>query len=217
MLSLLVFGFMSLYSSSSDSLNTNQREWPTKAVSLPTPDSLDVRCQIDGVCFASSSTKNRKFTGVLSTGVLPRSITSSFQKNGLYLLIKPDEHSFFWGSILGCKLYLVNTSGTLATLRANEGKLYIVAEALTEQGEWQPITTLLPSDCGHSYYDVILDTNQYWSFTVPVFKGQFKTKVRYSLQLPSNEYTYSNEVPAYINIEQFNVVPHSWPRSVCSY
>ncbi len=169
-------------------------------------DSLNIHFQLRGDCYAYSSDKNAQpSNGEAHSPNLPKKVDDSFpKKKGLYLVINQDELVQYDEAILGCKLYLVNTTDTIAKLHASDSRLYIVAEALNEKNEWAPITYLPSSGCGNSSHTVILDKQEYWEFLIPVFKGNFKTKLRYTLTLNKEKRLSSNEIPVFINKEQLD-------------
>jgi len=168
-------------------------------------DSLNVFFQLTGDCFAYSSAVNaEESNGEAHSDNVPKKTDEHFHGTGLYLYINEGEHSVMGNHLLGRKLYLVNKSGDKIKLRASDSRLNIIAEAMDEKSEWYPITWLPSSDCGNSYHNVILDNNEYWTFDIPVFKGNFKTKTRYLLLLDQGKTVVSNEIAASINKEQMN-------------
>ncbi len=168
-------------------------------------DSVNIGFQFAGEFSGYSSDKNSEPSkGEAHSHNLPKMVNQYFPRNGLYLMINPNEFSRFSSTLLGCKLYLVNTTDSLATLGATDSRLDIVAEALNDKNEWEPISYLSTSFCGNSYHTVKLDKDEYWSFVIPVFKGTIKTKLRYVLLLDKYNKIISNEIVAYINRGQFN-------------
>ncbi len=169
-------------------------------------DSVDIDFQLRGSCYAYSSDKNAKpSNGEAHSDNLPKTVTNDFPKNGFYLAIDQNEFIKLDSALLGCKLYLVNTGNDAVSLRASDSRLYITAEALNKKNEWAPITYLPSSFCGNSYHTVVLDKNEYWEFDIPVFKGNFETKLRYTLAMDSGKAIHSNEIVARINEGQFNL------------
>ncbi len=168
-------------------------------------DSVDVNFQFHGRCYAYSSNKNAiPSNGEAHSKNFPKNIDESFPKAGFYLVINSDEYIRVDSTKLGCKLYLVNTTDSLIKLAASDSRLSIVAEALNEDNLWQPITFLQSSWCGNSYHTVALDTNEFWEFSIPVFKGSYKTKIRYTLSLGKEGQIHSNEIAAFINKDQLD-------------
>ena len=165
---------------------------------------VNINYQFRGNCYAYSSTNNAApSNGEAHSDNIAQRIDSTFPRNGFYLVINEMEYVMD-GKYLHQKLYIVNTGDTATKLEAQDSRLNIIAEALNEKQEWQPISYLPSSWCGNSYHTVVLDTNQYWSFDVPVFAGTFKTKMRYTLLLDKEQKISSNEVAAFLNTSQFN-------------
>lgn len=168
-------------------------------------DSVYIDFQFRGNCYAYSSYKNAELSnGEAHSDNLPKSVDKSFSRKGLYLFINQNEFSKIDSSALGCKLYLINTTNDLIKLEASDSRLEIIAEALNEKFEWVPISYLPSSDCGNSYHTVLFDKNEYWSFDIPIFKGEIKTKLRYTLRLDKDHKISSNEIVAYLNKGQFD-------------
>ncbi len=165
---------------------------------------VNINYQFRGNCYAYSSTNNAApSNGEAHSDNIAQRIDSTFPRNGFYMVINEMEYVIN-GKYLHQKLYMINTGDTATKLGAQDSRLNIIAEALNEKNEWKPISYLPSSWCGNSYHTVVLDTNQYWSFDMPVFAGTFKTKIRYVLLVDNEPKIVSNEVHAYINTPQFN-------------
>lgn len=172
---------------------------------LSNADSLDIKFQIRGFCYAYSSSKNKeKSGGEAHSDNLPKKVGSKFSKSGFYLLIDDKDLIILDSTLLGCKLYLVNSSNSLVTFKAQDSRLDIIPEALNKKGEWKPIGYNPSSWCGNSYHTIKLDKKEYWEFEIPIFKGPYKTKMRYTLMLTDSSSISSNEIDTYLNYEQFD-------------
>lgn len=182
-----------------------------KKVSMLSPaelkglDSLDINFQLRGHCYAFSSAANAKpSNGEAHSDNIAQPINQSFEVQGLFLTIKENEWVKIDDRYLGHKLYLVNTTDTAATFNAQDSRLNIIAEVLNDEGRWLPITYLPSSWCGNSYHDIVLGSNEYWSFDIPVFKGKIKTKLRYSLSDGDKPKIISNEINGFANPGQLD-------------
>lgn len=165
---------------------------------------LNVDYQLRGWCYAYSSPGNgRPSNGEYQSDNLPKEVTKDFPRAGFYLALNAAETIALDDSMLGCKLFLVNTTDSSVTLEASDSRLSIIVEAQDKTGAWRPISYLPASDCGNSYHDVVLDSNEYWEFDVPVFGGSFQTKLRYSLMVDERTTIRSNEMAAGVNASQF--------------
>jgi hypothetical protein len=168
-------------------------------------DSLNIKFQFRGNCYAYSSPKNAiPSNGEAHSDNLPKKVGGQLKQGKFYLYIDIDRKVVFEKGTKGCMLYLVNTTDSMVELNASDSRLYIVAEALTESGKWKPISYLPSSGCGNSYHIVKLDKQEYWEFPVYVFKGNFKTKLRYTLTINGNHKISSNQMEVFINKEQFD-------------
>ena len=104
---------------------------------------------------------------------------------------------------IGHTLYLINTTDKNVDLSAQDSRLDIKAEVKSKVGLWTEITYLPSSWCGNSYHSITLGSDEYWEFVQPIFKGSFKTTLRYKLELEDNTIV-SNEIIAFINPEQMD-------------
>lgn len=208
---IILFGLLSCNSQ----LDTTEQASPVTEISGRTTklnadevshlDSLNIDFQLRGNCYAYSSDKNSEASnGEAHSDNLPKTVDKNFPKAGFYLVINQNELSVIDSSILGCKFYLVNTTDRKKELAASDSRLYIVAEALNDKNEWTSITYLPSSGCGNSYHTVVLDKDEYWEFDIPIFKGDFKTKLRYTLFVDKDKKISSNEIVAYLNKGQFD-------------
>lgn len=164
----------------------------------------DIKFQFIGNCDAYSSMKNAiPSNGEYQSSNFAQKTDSTFPEQGIYLTINENEFVQIGKNILGCKLYLVNSSDSALKLTAQDSRLDIVAEAQDKEGSWLPISYLPSSWCGNSYHKVVLDSNEFWEFNIPVFTGPLKTKIRYKLITKSGA-IYSNEIESFINKEQLD-------------
>ena len=184
-------------------------EIPSRITKLTQPeinnlDSLNIKFLFRGNCYAYSSEKNAiPHNGESHSDNLAKEVDQNFPRNGFYLVINQNEFVSIDDKTLGCKLYVVNTSDSLISLRASDSRLNIVAEAFYNE-QWVPISYLPSSSCGNSYHTVILDKDEFWEFSVPIFTGEIKTKMRYTLTVSKEKKISSNEVVVYLNREQFD-------------
>lgn len=172
----------------------------------PDLDSADIDFQFRGQCYAFNSKKySVKSNGEAHSSNLAQKIDDSFTDNKHYLFLNTAEYENTTGSKLAThKLYLVNTTNSKIEYGAQDSRLNIVAQAKDEHGEWKAISYLPSSWCGNSYHTVTLGKNEYWSFSVPVFKGSFETKLRYVLIKGGENLLVSNEIDVLINPNQFD-------------
>jgi hypothetical protein len=168
-------------------------------------DSVNIKFQIRGFFYASSSIKNKeKSRGQANSSNLPREIGPDFPRNGLYFLVNMEEYVPIDTNYLGYKIYLVNTTDSIVILSAQDSRLDVIPEARSKNGEWKPIGYNPSSWCGNSYHKIKLDKNEYWEFAIPAFKGSFKTTMRYVLRIDDTLKVTSEEIITSINPEQFN-------------
>jgi hypothetical protein len=102
----------------------------------------------------------------------------------------------------GYKLYLINAAKDTVNIPVQDGRIKIVQQAKNKSGEWQDIDNFINSFCGNSYYTVELAPNEFQIFATPIFKGQFRTQLRFKLELGKNK-IYSNIYTGHIGYGQF--------------
>jgi len=100
------------------------------------------------------------------------------------------------------KLYLVNGTNDTLGLVAQDGAIRIVQEAINDKGHWQDIENYINSWCGNSYKRKDLPPLKHWAFPAPIYKGDFRTRLRFKLFLPDS-IVYSNTFIGTIHEGQF--------------
>ena len=109
----------------------------------------------------------------------------------------------------GMKLYVSNTSKDTAYFLAQDSRMDLVIQALDKEGKWRPIEYLPSSWCGNSYHTLYLPPAHFWEFNIPVYEGEFETKLRAELLYISDQEKYeldaiySNEFEGSVNPGQF--------------
>lgn len=181
------------------------------------PDSLNTKYQIGQFCNAYSSDKNAtESNGEAHSDNNAISLDTNFNRTGFFLVIdnKVRTVSDSRDSSLCHILYVVNYSDSLMHFDAQDIYVNIVQEAIDLDNIWKPISYISGSSCGNSYHTVVLDKKEYWKFKVPIFKGNYKTKIRYVFYADNydGKKYYSNEIPAKINLTQFDRYDFMWDR-----
>ncbi|WP_178989162.1 hypothetical protein [Winogradskyella schleiferi] len=167
-------------------------------------DSLDIDFQLRGNCYAFSSKKNAKESnGEAHSENIPKPNNGKFEKGLFGLFLSENELQKVYEKNIGHTLYLINTTDKNFDLSGQDSRLDIKTEIKSNIGIWTEITYLPSSWCGNSYHTITLGKNEYWEFTQPIFKGSFKTKLRYKLEFEDRAIV-SNEIVAFINPEQMN-------------
>ena len=122
----------------------------------------------------------------------------NFSEHGFFMQIDTSRIGIFSKEYNGYKLFMVNTSDKLVTLRAADSRLSVIAEVYY-QGKWQAIEYLPMVTCGNSYHSVYLKQNEYWVFDIPRLAGKIPVKLRYRLALTREKFIYSNVIDSHIN------------------
>ncbi len=106
-------------------------------------------------------------------------------------------------------LFVANTSVDTVYFDVQDFRLYLKLQAQDKQGNWRDIEYLPNSWCGNSYSTLSLASGEFWRFEMPLYQGEFKTKLRAqllykkSITQEKDEVIYSNETEGYINPGQF--------------
>ncbi|SHH96750.1 WG containing repeat-containing protein [Chryseolinea serpens] len=73
---------------------------------------------------------------------------------------------------------LGNTSGKSIFFNADDGHLYMKMQALDRHGRWRDIEVVPGRMCRFSHHTLKLNPETCWTFSVPRYQGDFKTKMR---------------------------------------
>jgi hypothetical protein len=119
------------------------------------------------------------------------------------LKIFTDDIITFSEKYQGYRLLLKTNSEKVLKLKSQDGRIYLFQEAKNFDGKWKAIEKLTPSFCGNSYYSVVLNPNDTCEFSIPIYRGEFITKIRFKLLIDANNYILSDEFVASINSSQF--------------
>jgi hypothetical protein len=131
-----------------------------------------------------------------------------FNKNGLSLYLDEMKEVPYGKYFKGMNLYFINTTGKIVSI-GNRDFVNIKLQAKDNNGDWKYIEGQFYSFIDFSFEQVNIINNGAYKTEVPVFNGDFKTKLRAELYIvnPQNERkmisVYSNEVDCRINETQF--------------
>lgn len=121
--------------------------------------------------------------------------------NSLTLRIDITDLTVYDDNYFANKLYLINASKDIINIPAQDGGIKIVQQAKNKKGEWQDIEKYYDSWCGNSYNTLKLSPDEFQIFATPIFKGEFKTQLRFKLEL-GKQIIYSNIFNGQINYGQ---------------
>ena len=187
--------------------------WKAPADNDTTTKTLNIDYMNRAHCYASSVIQNEEYSGWGRSNNLSRHVGGNEKIAGLYMNVNTSATE----AINGYNQYalqVVNNSKDTVSFNAQDSRLYLVIEALDKKGEWRPIEYSPNSWCGNSYHTVALAPGYEWRFKVPVYEGEFKTKLRASLRYinpksktvrrtTDEKIVYSNEFDGSINLAQF--------------
>jgi len=117
------------------------------------------------------------------------------------------------GEFSGLYVRVVNRSAQRVFFSALDSQLYLVQEAMNDNGEWQsieePPNSTGPPYCGNSYHRISLKPGECRELVAPCYGGPLRTKLRFRLDLgksdggPGGKIIYSNAFDGSIQREQF--------------
>jgi len=137
---------------------------------------------------------------IINESVINDNINNFFEKitkpNNINVYIEQKDEDIF-------SIFIKNSSNENFILVPQDNSLYLIQEAIDENGKWKPIEFWGFSTCGNSYDRKInFNSNQIIKLDSPKYKGDFSTKIRFKLRL-NNKIYYSNPLPSKINISKF--------------
>jgi len=149
----------------------------------------------------------------------PIELPSTFDKGKLSVLVDVNKPDLFAEKYQGYPLYVANTRSDTVFFYAQDSRLNMKLQALDKDGVWKDIEYLPSSWCGNSYHQLYLPSGNYWKFTIPVYHGKIKTKIRAVLSFTNSiegeeQLVYSNEFEGSINLGQFSKIPKYYPNGI---
>ncbi|TRW24372.1 WG repeat-containing protein [Flavobacterium zepuense] len=185
--------------------------WQQKLSKQPKPLNIDY--MMNGYFWAYQTDKRKDYNGWAESENFPKKVNKeTFPKNKLSLIIDTTKKALFADEYYGCKIYIANTTKGNKIFNAQDSRLDMKLQALDSTGNWKDIEYLRSSWCGNSYHTITLKQNEYWEFTMPLYEGAIKTKIRAKLDYLEGKNTvtlYSNTIDASVNPAQFTIqLPH---------
>ena len=118
--------------------------------------------------------------------------------NQLTLKVDTVDITVYKDRYFAYKIYLINASKDTVRIPAQDGLIKIIQQAKNKRGKWQDIENFRNSWCGNSYHSIALPPNEYQIFATPIYKGEFKTQLRFKLEI-GKQIIYSNTYWGEIN------------------
>lgn len=163
--------------------------------------ALDIDYQL------STSYNTRGYGWKAISSIIVNLERTDYKNNKLALILDDSETAVFNEEHKGISLYLINSTQKEVEAPSVDGSLYLVMQALDKDGIWKNIESYPSSFCGNSYVNTTIPAKYFFKYTAPVYEGEFKTKLRYSLTIIGKDKKitniYSNEISGSINPAQF--------------
>ncbi|MBR9860013.1 WG repeat-containing protein [bacterium] len=182
-------------------------------------DSLNVDFMMRGYFYAYSFASEKHYHGAGGSSNIDMQISEDLQvyfpKTDVGIQVLTEELDTFNRRYYGYTTFLFNQSKDTAIFNAEDSRLAIKVQAIDAEGEWSDIEYLPHSWCGNSMHLLELPPGQCWKFVVPVYQGDFNTKLRivlitskkidgrWKLSEEESEFIYSNTFSGSVNPAQF--------------
>ena len=116
------------------------------------------------------------------------------------------EHDFY-------TLSIQNHTDSAFSLLAQDSRINCRAQIFWNNS-WQFIEYNPNSWCGNSYHIVTLASKEKWEIPVPKYCGKKEVQLRYCLDNGEGRQYYSNEIIAFVNLQQINKKEGHSPRGL---
>jgi len=130
-----------------------------------------------------------------------------YEEDNLSIVLSRNEKTIFKNSFRGISLYIINDADHAISVPSVDGALYLVLEAKDKRGEWRKIESHPSKMFYSSDQERNISPKQFLKFSIPDYRGGFRTKLRAVLQIYNKKEKkisiYSNEISGSINPAQF--------------
>jgi len=190
--------------------------WQEQKTPKTKPVAWDIDYMNRGYFYAYSKSNEHDLGGYGGSRNVPKKIKNEgFPKGKLALTVNASAIDPGSKDYQSYSVNVSNLTKSEINFSAQDSRLYMVVQAKDADGQWKNIEYLPSSWCGNSYHLLTLEKNRYWTFQTPVYGGEYKTKLRISLQYldPADQSkdrrerkeltVYSNEYEGGVNPAQF--------------
>ncbi|MBX7154080.1 MAG: WG repeat-containing protein [Bacteriodetes bacterium] len=112
--------------------------------------------------------------------------SSDFIENSVSVVVKPATSNTFSTPYNVLAVCVANNTKSNIQFNAQDSRLYMKVQALINNDDnkdtWVDIEYLPSSWCGNSYHTLTLEPRYYWTFTTPIYDGDYKTRLRIELK-----------------------------------
>lgn len=127
-------------------------------------------------------------------------VTLKYDRDDDYFSLSDTTQKYYKG--YPCFIY--NETNSIKWLLLQDGSVVVTQEALDSNYRWKPIQIWEWPFCGNSNYKAFIKPMHYLVFKVPLYKGNYHTKLR--LKIYSRDAIYiSAEYKGWINHKQFDL------------
>lgn len=168
-------------------------------------------CQIVKAQQSEMSVNQNQYNSdfVVDSGIQEKFETELKSEKAFRLIASPNDDEKI-------SIYIQNNTTGSVELNHQDYKIYILQEAMDENGIWKPIEYWESSDCGNSFGNIIIEPKEIIETKTTKYEGNFKTKIRFKLSEKDKVY-YSNSLDSSINPNML-IVPNdfsfTWPLAI---
>ena len=101
-------------------------------------------------------------------------------------------------------IFVYNNTNDSINIELQDRSLFLIQEAKNQNEEWKPIEYWAMSNCGNSFKNSKILSNEILRTKSLQYNGNFKTQIRFKLYNSDKVY-YSNSLNGAININQFKI------------
>ncbi len=158
--------------------------WQQAEDKIKQVENLNIDFMKRGYFYAYSKPDKNDLGGFASNnnGPSKNKKTKNFTPGVLSVSVRTDHRETIDNRYQGIPVFVANATKKKLYFDAQDSRLYMKVQALNNNGEWRDIEYLPSSWCGNSYHKLSLKPGKYWKFKMPVYEGDFNTKLRVELE-----------------------------------
>lgn len=148
----------------------------------PAPLNIDYKYPAYFYAYSKPDKKKKEDNTMLNTPINISELSGTIPDGTLSLTVNTGAPDVFQNTYTGMTVYLVNNTKDAISFDTRDHLLLMKVQATTSLGEWMDIEYLPAASTFLNNEKVILPEKQAWTFTMPVYEGDLKAKMRIELQ-----------------------------------
>lgn len=163
---------------------------------LSAQECMDVKHKLRGYFYAGTTQKDTNaLGGHYADDNFPKDIAKlpvkHVSSDKIQVVVDYDSKAIFEKGIEGFKVYIINATKSTIEIEAQDSRINMIRQVYY-QYRWRDVEYLPNSWCGNSYHSLFINSNKYWDFTAPCYKGNIEAKFRFKLVIDDKSTVYSN-------------------------